>query len=253
MLGKIIKKLAYPIIEMGAYISKRVAYFFHWLLFKIIYIADVPDNFNHDIDLYYQWERYSNSHWIERGVFNKLAIQMFTKPYCIELCCGEAFYTKFFYAVDCEKIYACDYDKQAIKRSQKKYSGDNIIYEYRNILNGIPQKIEGNNPTNIIFDAAIEYFNEEDMNFLMDNIYQVLKPCKGILSGSVPKSTQVLTKNTYRNFNSKEAVFDYLKRWFKNIVVFETICKERTNFYFYASDGDVPMEEQWKHCVKEVN
>jgi hypothetical protein len=47
---------------------------------------------------------------------------------------------------------------------------------------------------------------------------------------------------------------DLLKRYFKNVRVFErlhpTISPPRHNLFFYASDGSLPFDLEWEHGVR---
>jgi hypothetical protein len=43
---------------------------------KVMYgLPPYPDYFDHRIDLYSQWLKTGNSMWLERGIFNKLALK----------------------------------------------------------------------------------------------------------------------------------------------------------------------------------
>lgn len=99
---------------------------------------------------------------------------------------------------------------------------------------------------NIIWDAAIEHFTEEE-------IVQVLVAAKqrlssdGVLSGHTiverPGGKQ-LSHHEYE-FKNKEDLLTTLSPYFKRVIVFETIYPERHNLYFYASDGIIPLTQDW--------
>jgi hypothetical protein len=41
----------------------------------------------------------------------------------------------------------------------------------------------------------------------------------------------------------------FLTPYFKNVTVFETIYSERHNLYFWASDGILPLSQNWVHLT----
>lgn len=80
------------------------------------------------------------------------ALKMFKAPVMIELCCGDGFKVKHFYATSAVKIYACDFDENIIRVAQKK-NQININFKIADIRHGI-SKIFGDvlkgNITNVI-------------------------------------------------------------------------------------------------------
>ncbi len=53
-------------------------------------IEPVPEWFDHYIDLYYRWGfKNENVFWLERGIYNLLAIK--ENANILELCCGDGF------------------------------------------------------------------------------------------------------------------------------------------------------------------
>ena len=61
------------------------------------FAAKAPESFDPFIDLYWRWAETGNPMSWERGIFGLLAMN----PGCrqLDLCCGEGFYTRPFYAL----------------------------------------------------------------------------------------------------------------------------------------------------------
>ena len=245
----ILKSIFVPIFTFLAWFSRKLAYYTHAGLMKAEWCINHPDYFNHDCDLYYQWEKFRLSHWLERGVYNSLALQVFQEPELIELCCAEGFYTKYFYSKIATDIYACDYCKKAIKSARRKYSCSNIVYDVADIRYNIPDTINGKFPTNVIWDAGLAYFSPEEIDTIMNRISHILAPQKGILSGQTicERVNEIQSENHKYEFKNMEDLRNFFLPYFKNVLVFETIYDDRTNFYFYASDGDLPFSKDWDH------
>ncbi|MEY8521444.1 class I SAM-dependent methyltransferase [Lachnospiraceae bacterium 38-10] len=183
MLKRIYKFFTVPVYKLEGTIAKKFIAHAYKRLFFSEWCVDNPEQFDHDIDLYYQWPSSNNPHWLERGVYNLIAIKQYQNPVLIELCCGEGFNTTRFYSKSCKKIWACDFDRKAIKEAKKKYSVPNVIFEVADIRTDIPERVDNLEPTNIIWDAAIEHFTEDEIDKIMCRLQKILNRKKGILSG----------------------------------------------------------------------
>ncbi|MCH5266997.1 MAG: hypothetical protein J1E62_01525 [Lachnospiraceae bacterium] len=106
--------------------------------------------------------------------------------------------------------------------------------------------------TNVIWDAAIEHFTPDEIHNIMRDIKQTLSRNKGILSGYtiVEKADGKSLEQHEYEFHDMEDLRRFLKPYFENVYVFETIYEDRHNLYFYASDGTLPFDEHWKHGIK---
>lgn len=203
-----------------------------------------PEHFEHNIDLFYQWLLTRNSLWLERGVFGSLALKGGS---LLELSCGDGFNTKNFYSLRSKQVIACDFDPKAIRTATKKHKAPNIDFLLADIRTDMPQgKFE-----NIVWDAAIEHFTEDETDKILKNIKSRLTE-HGILSGYTLVENQDGVKSLEEHeyeFKSKEDLMRFFTPHFKNVTVFETIYKSRHNLYFWASDGCLPFGREWPHAI----
>ena len=206
-------------------------------------MGSTPEWYDHYMDQYFSWNRRRQPFWLERGVFGLLCIKPNAKV--LELCCGDGFNTRHFYSHRALEITALDFDPTAIKHATKYNTHENIQFTKCDIRNHIPE-----GPfDNIVWDAAIEHFTEEEIAKIIRNIKSRLIP-DGILSGYTLVEKEDGTKHLHQHeyeFKSKEDLVRFFTPWFKNIRVFETIYPDRHNLYFYVSDGILPFDEAWKH------
>ena len=75
----------------------------------------------------------------------------------------------------------------------------------------------------------------------------------GILSGYTIKEPEHIGKHLHQHeyeFRDKQDLARFLTPYFKNVKIIETVFPSRTNFYFYASDFDLPLE---KNQILEIN
>lgn len=204
-----------------------------------------PKWFDHYLDLYYFGGlKDGNCHWLERGVFSNLAIKNGAKV--LELCCGDGFNAKYFYRYKADAIYSCDFDKTAIEHAQKYNCNEKTKFFIADIRSDIPDE----HFDNIIWNAAMAYFTPEEIEGIMKNIKKCLG-ADGILSGQtiVEKSGGKQIEYHEYEFKSKEDLMRFFTPYFKNVKVFETMYPNRHNLYFYASDGVLPLSDDWEHMI----
>lgn len=204
-----------------------------------------PEWFDHYCDLFYQWRETRISYWAERGIYGLLTMEQNCNV--LELCCGDGFNAYHFYSARASHITSVDFDHTAITHATKYNKAPNITFQLCDIRTNMPDGIYDN----VIWDAAIEHFTQEEISSILNNIKKRLKP-GGILSGYTLKEDvsgkKSLTHHEYE-FKSLDDLKKFLTPYFKNVKVFETIHPTRHNLYFYASDAELPFDKNWKHMV----
>ena len=178
---------------------------------------------------------------MERGVFSSYALMGMRGSLgnTLDLCCGDGFYSYYFYSLNSSKVTAIDFDPLAIRTAKFFHSAQNINFLEGDIRSYIPE-----GPfDNIIWDAAIEHFTEDEINQLMSRIKSVLKP-NGILSGYTVQEPEHDGKHLHQHeyeFHSEEDLGRFLAPHFKNLQILTTKFPQRTNYYFFASDDALPF------------
>jgi hypothetical protein len=105
---------------------------------------------------------------------------------------------------------------------------------------------------NVVWDAAIEHFTEEETAGILSGIKTRLAD-GGILSGYTLVEKQDGTKSLDQHeyeFKSKEDLLRILTPHFANVTVFETKYPSRHNLYFWASDAGVPFDHDWPAAIR---
>jgi len=209
-------------------------------------VPPTPEWFDHFLDQHLQFRRDQNSFWAERGVYGVLALA--PQAEVLELCCGDGFNAFHFYAPFCSRMICVDFDPEAIRHARTYNAAPNITFQEVDIRTGLP----GGTFTNIVWDAAIEHFTEEEIAAVTAGIKSRLIP-GGILSGHTIVERSDGTKHLdqhEREFSSMADLASFLEPHFANVRVFETIHPTRHNLYFYASDGPVPFDSDWRHGLQ---
>lgn len=224
-------------------LTRQVSSSAHRLQYVIEWSVDNPEYFDHFIDSHYQWHAMRQSFPWERGVYSSLALQATrgeTLPNVLELCCGDGFMTYHFYSSQAASIVALDFDPEAITSARRNCSAPNISFRLGDIRTDMPQGTFDN----VIWDAAIEHFTEAEIESLMSGIKERLAP-GGILSGYTIVEPEHGGKHLHQHeyeFHDKDDLVRFLTPWYANVQVFQTVFPSRTNLYFFASDGPLPLD-----------
>ena len=202
-----------------------------------------PEWYDHCLDLYWGWNTKGEAFPVERGIFSLLAINQGSR--ILELCCGDGFNAHHFYAARASSVYSMDFDPEAIRSAKKNFKNPKVTYAVGDIRHEIPkQKFD-----NVVWDAAIEHFTEDEIKRIMQTIKDALTP-DGILSGYtiVERDDGQLSHHLHEyEFHSKDDLVRILAMFFKKVRVFETKYASRHNLYFYAADTAIlPFEDAWQ-------
>jgi SAM-dependent methyltransferase len=232
-------------------VSRKLNASVHHLQFLIEWGVDNPEHFDHFLEQHYTWRKDKFSIGWERGVLSSVALQrgdQTSHPRVLELCCGDGFNTLHFYSVHAESIVAVDFDKDALRTANRRNPADNIEYKLCDIRSQIPT-----GPfENIIWDAAIEHFTDDEVEGIFSQILSSLTP-DGVLSGYTLLEDDDGGMHLHqheREFSSKEDLARLLTPHFKNVHILATSMPTRENLYFFASNGNLPFEDSKNLILK---
>jgi SAM-dependent methyltransferase len=205
--------------------------------------VDNPEYFDHFLEQHYTWRREQHAVGWERGVLSAIALDSFVaegKPKVLELCCGDGFNTFHFYSVKADSVVAVDFDERAIAAARRNNSASNISYRVCDIRSEIPQ----GRFDNVIWDAAIEHFTEDETNKILLSIKSSLTE-SGVLSGYTlleQEEGEMHLHQHEREFTDMNDLARVLLPHFRNVHILHTSSPSRENLYFFASDGTLPFD-----------
>jgi putative heme iron utilization protein len=250
----IVKKSVKHILEFIflrlASASRWIAGLTHFGLYVVQWgIKPTPNWFDHNLDVYWQWPRKKDSSWLERGILNSICLE---GGNALELTCGDGFYTSRFYASKLKSVIACDWDAKAIASARKYSKTSNVNFVVADILTEMPS----GEFQHVIWDFGFPWCN----HFTAQQIVSIVTQCKARLTaGGVFSGYLALLNDSVehvKNENVEEISFRdirvlkaFLLRYFAHACVLETVSPGRHNAYFYASDGIVPLADDWVHSV----
>lgn len=230
-------------LEWLNFLVRKISAFTHFAQFAVQWgLKPRPEWHDHFLDQHWQWSTTNgrwanNSLWVERGVFSRLVMKPDAKV--LEICSGDGFNARHFYASRASSIIALDFDKDAVAHARRFNSAQNINYVEQDIRDGLPA-----GPfDNIIWDAAIEHFTEAEIDRIMGQLVERLG-ADGILSGyTMVEAADGKKANALHEYEFKDK--DDLRRFFtphfKFVKVWDTVYPTRHNLYFVASQTPIDV------------
>ena len=168
----------------------------------------------------------------------------------LELACGDGFNARNFYSIHSKNVVACDFDPTAIRTAKKKNKAKNVEFILCDIRSDMPNgKFE-----NIVWDAALEHFTENEIGKILKNIKDRLTD-DGVLSGYTIVEKQDGSKSLDQHeyeFKNKEDLLRFFTPHFNNVTIFETLYPSRHNLYFWASNWTLPFRNNWPNVITET-
>jgi SAM-dependent methyltransferase len=216
-------------------ILRRLLSFTHYIQYRVEWTTDHPTYFDHSINLYYSWYRNQDSSFLNRGFFARNAISRNNdfRGFTLDLCCGDGFFSHYFYSSVSTKLVAVDRDSLAITNARLNYGKNNITFKRLDILRDFPR----DDYDSIIWDASIHYFDLDEIDYLLTLISNSLVVREGLLAGStVTSQNNDTTKHHKTSILSSAFLRDILEIHFKWVAILEREEEDRTSLYFLCSD-----------------
>ena len=196
--------------------------------------GETPDWYDHYLDVHWSWNANGRVSFVEHGTFGSLPIR--PAAGVLELCCGDGFNTKHFYAPRAGTVFAVDYDRDVLSHARRHHSAPNITYAACDLRRSFPP----GRFDNVIWDGAMYLFSETEIRRIAEHAKDALRP-GGVLSGYEGLHTAPVTHAPGHVFRSKEDVVSLLQDAFAHVCAFETEVGDRRDCYFYAADDGASM------------
>jgi len=165
----------------------------------------------------------------------------------LEIGCGTGYFTEIFFSPFASEIVAVDIDARAIETARRFHQAKNIRYEVLDVRNGLPE-----GPFDlVIWTPSIFAYGIADVNVLLTRVRGVLKK-NALLCGFTFVEAEKAGDDVL--WYDPRSIGARLKGHFANVRVLErthvTIEPARQVMFFYASDGYLPFDAEWKHGVR---
>jgi hypothetical protein len=264
----IIYKFFFKILHSISFILAKLLSFINFLLMRIDWYKYPPTEWmDHDQDTYYQFNSIGSFHHFERGIISRLYLDnlliskikdndlnLKKKINILDLCSGDSYISqKFFFDVS-ETIVSLDLDPQALKRGQNriaknKYMNKNHFFfefdiEKTKIFDFLKKKNLNINFDIILFNAAIEHFKENQLDFIFSSLKEVMSE-KSYISIYTIIDNQLdnnyLPDHHEMFFYSKKHLENILSNYFKFTKAHNFQHNDRNNIYCIASDQKIEI------------
>lgn len=239
-----------PAVKAWNRMMRRLAAAGHKLQFEAEWRVDPnPEWYDHFLFQHWLWSVSRNPMSWERGIFSMLPMKNGCRV--LDLCCGGGFYAHHFFSSRASSVISIDFDPVAIEHAKKNFHAPNVEYRLGDIRTDIPD----GEFDNVVWDAAIEHFTQEEAGKILTGIKQRLGR-SGTLSGYtiVEKAEGLSLSHHEYEYKSKEELAGVLKNFFQHVLVFENKSvddlEKRHNLYFYASDATLPFDPDWPDAVR---
>lgn len=258
----------FPLIEFFAHQSRKLTCFFYFILMKMDWCKKPRTEWmDHDQDTFYQFNESGSFFHFERGIIPRLYLSNFLisneefsnlklekKINILDLCSGDSYFSqKFFYDLS-DKIVSLDLDPAAIARGKKRIKHNKYMNTKHHFYQFDVEKIKisdflRNNKLDIKFDvvlfnAAIEHFKEEQLDFIFTSFKEVMKEKSFVSTYTIVEDEnhqKYLPDHHEMFFSSKKHLENVVSKYFKFTKSHHSLVNDRCNIYCIASDHEIEI------------
>ena len=258
----------FPIFQfLGNFFAKTTA-FFYYIMLKMDWGKYPPTEWmDHDQDTFYQFNESGSFFHFERGIIPRLYLSNFLitnnefdnlklekKINILDLCSGDSYISqKFFYDLS-DTIVSLDLDSAAIERGKKRIKHNQYMNTKHHFYQFDIEKIKisdflRNNKLDIKFDvilfnAAIEHFKEEQLDFIFSSFKEVMKEKSFVSTYTIVEDEnhqKYLPDHHEMFFSSKKHLENVVSKYFKFTKSHHSLVNDRCNIYCIASDQEIKI------------
>jgi SAM-dependent methyltransferase len=219
-----------PALKLINRAARRAVGTLHLLQYKVEGLLR-PDAewFDHQLDVYWQWPARRRASFLERGVLSGLTIR--PGATVLELCSGDGFNCARFYASRAASVIGLDANGDAVAHARRVNAAPNVSYVQGDIRADLPS-----GPfDNVIWDAALTHFSDEEVERVLGGVRRVLRP-GGVLSGHTDYEAGIDYSYAVTQLPDSESLADVLGRVFEHVYIRRSEDGPRVNYYFFCSD-----------------
>lgn len=253
----------FPAISFFAKIFLKMTTFFYFILMRMDW-GKLPKTewMDHDQDTFYQFNSNGSFFHFERGIIPRmLASKIFFKKKnfedlsiekninILDLCSGDSYISqKFFFDVS-NKVVSLDLDENALKRGKtrlkrEKFLNQNHFFfkcdvEKENLQEFLKKNNINYNFDLVLFNAAIEHFKPNQLDFIFNSLKKVMKAESIIFTYTIVEDENkqnYLPEHHEMFFKGAKNLSEVISKYFNNTKTFENLVDKRHNIYCVASN-----------------
>ena len=264
----IIYPLFFPIVNFIAILFSKITSFLYFILMGMDW-GKIPKTewMDHDQDTFYQFKANGSFFHIERGIIPRLYLSNFLitknefdnlklkkKINILDLCSGDSYISqKFFYDLS-DTIVSLDLDPAAIARGKNRIKHNQYMnkkhYFYQfdiekiKILDFLKKNKLDIKFDVILFNAAIEHFKEDQLDFIFMSFKEVMKEKSFVSTYTIVEdidNQKYLPEHHEMFFSSKEHLENIVSKYFQFTKSHHSLFNGRCNIYCIASDQEIKI------------
>jgi len=153
---------------------------------------------------------------------------MFQGCRVMDVCCGNGSYSYLFFSDIAGCVDAIDKDSNALAFARNHFAAENINYLQIDVLN---ENFPSSNYDVIVLNAAISYFNDDQINLILKKIVDSGKDAM-LFFGMTPETNNYIDHKT--EFSNPSELEQVLNRYFAQVEI--KVIEESTgrSIYFRA-------------------
>jgi SAM-dependent methyltransferase len=200
---------------------------------------------DHSLNQFFLMSAMKRTWWVEGPAFCGLAIEAGSRV--LDLGCGTGYYADVFFSPFAAEIVAIDIDPRAIETARRMHQTKNIRYEVMDFRQTLPD-----GPFDaVVWTPTVVAYTADEVHSLMGRLHDVLSKDARLCGFTCVETHRRAPEVLWYDMGSLAA---RLKRYFKNVCVFErvhpTVQPPRHELFFFASDGVLPFDAEWRHGVR---
>lgn len=260
--------ILFPILSFFAKSFVSLSSFFYFLLMKMDW-GKIPSTewMDHDQDTFYQFNSNGSFLHFERGIIARMYLSNFLlhkkdfkllklkkKLNILDLCSGDSYISqKFFFDVS-KNIVSLDLDSKALQRGKSRLKKNNYLnqshyffqmdIEKEKIGSFLRRKNLNLKFDLVLFNAAIEHFKEQQLDFIFLSFKEVMKKKSFLNTYTIVEDKNhptYLPDHHEMFFSNKEHLQKVVSKYFKFTKSHHTLVNKRWNIYCVASDQKIEL------------
>ena len=260
--------ILFPLFLLFGHFFSKITSFFFYLLMKMDW-AKIPRTewMDHDQDTFFQFNSNGTFFHLERGIIPRLYLlnslitnkeienlKLDKKINILDLCSGDSYISqKFFYDVS-ETIVSLDLDPSALSRGKNRIKKNQYMNKKHYFFPFDVEKIKikdflKNKKLDIVFDvilfnAAIEHFKKEQLDFIFLSLKEVMGKRSFVSIYTLIESEnekKYLPEYHKIFFSNKKHLENLVSKFFKFTKSHYSISNNRCNIYCIASDHEIKI------------
>ncbi len=253
----------FPILQFIGLTSQKITIFFYFVLMKMDW-GKIPRTewMDHDQDTFFQFNYNGSFFHFERGIIPRMlvskiffekkdfdSLKIEKKINILDLCSGDSYISQKFFFDSSNRVISLDLDKKALLRGAARLKREKFLNQNHNFFqcdiekedleDFLKKKNSDCKFDLVLFNAAIEHFNPEQLDHIFNSVKKVMKTRSIFFTYTIVEDENkqnYLPEHHEMFFKGSKNLAEVLNNYFVNTRTYENLVNKRHNIYCVASD-----------------